>query len=484
MTNNSSPMIVDLDGSLINTDLLYESFVRNIFVRPWDIFLLPLWLMRGIAYLKYRLAQKVMIDAGCLPYNDQLIQYLKEQKKAGRRLILCTGASERFAHAITEHLGLFDEVYATNIDTNLTGSKKANLLKDKFGERGFSYVGNEAKDLKVWKFADSAVVVGPSDKLPSQVAKICQIETLVPTKKLSIGTILAQMRIHQWAKNVLLLVPLLTSHKLFDQASFSNIIVAFFCFGLCASATYIINDISDLDSDRIHWKKKTRPLASGVMPIKTGLLLCLVLFLGSGTLLALLPVWFAATLCIYVVLTLGYSFLFKRLQTVDIVVLAGLYTLRIIAGAAAIDVPLSYWLLAFSMFVFLCLALVKRISEIHKKINADTAVDKVSGRGYFVSDLSVLTSLASSAGMVSILVFAMYVNSNEVVQMYHSPLVLWLACPLFAYWIIRILIMASRGEIDEDPIAFAIKDKRSWATGILLAGVLAAAWMPSMEVLA
>lgn len=475
---------MDLDGSLINTDLLYESFVRNLLVRPWDIFLLPLWLLRGIAYLKHRLAERVLIDAGSLPYNEQLIDYLHTQKQSGRKLILCTGSNVKFARAVTEHLGMFDDVYATDAHVNLTGSAKADLLRNKFGERGFSYVGNEVRDLKVWKFANTAVVVGSSESLSARVEKICEIERMVLAPKLTISTILRQMRIHQWAKNLLLFVPLLTSHKIFDFSAMSEMLIAFLCFGLCASSTYIINDLSDLESDRIHWKKKTRPLASGEMPLQAGILLCMILMFGAILLLSLLPYWFAGVLCLYVTLTLGYSFIFKRLQTVDIVVLAGLYTLRIIAGAAAINVALSYWLLAFSMFVFLCLALVKRISEIHRKLSSNAEQEKISGRGYFIADMSVLMSLASSAGMVSILVFAMYVNSNDVAQLYQSPMLLWLACPLFAYWIIRMLIMASRGEIDEDPIAFAIKDKRSWATGILLAGVLVAASTPLVEIAA
>ena len=482
--SKKTPVVVDLDGSLINTDLLYESFVRNILMRPWDIFFLPLWLLRGIAYLKSRLAEKVLIDAGRLPYNENLIEYLNLQKRAGRQLILCTGSSEKFARAVTEHLGLFDDLYATCLKTNLTGSKKADLLRQKYGDHGFAYVGNEVRDLKVWKFADSAVVVSPTASLAYRVEKVCSIEKLVPTPKLTFSTILKQMRLHQWAKNLLLFVPLLTSHKFFDVAAIFDMLLAFLCFGLCASATYIVNDLSDLDSDRIHWKKKTRPLASGEMPLLTGLILCVALMLGSILLLTLLPFWFVGVMCLYIVVTLGYSFIFKRLQTVDIVVLAGLYTLRIIAGAAAISVQPSYWLLAFSMFVFLCLALVKRISEIHRKMSSNsTPDDKVAGRGYFVTDLGVLMSLASSAGMVSILVFAMYVNSSDVAQMYQNPMTLWLACPLFAYWIIRALIMASRGEIDEDPISFAIKDTRSWATGVLLAAVIAVALFLPQEVL-
>ncbi|MFI2811034.1 MULTISPECIES: UbiA family prenyltransferase [Microbulbifer] len=475
MSHHESPLIVDLDGSLIRTDLLYESFVRTLFTRPWALAFLPLWLFRGIAYLKYRLAQAIDIDVSALPYNSSLLEFLREQKAQGRSLVLCTGANEGLAREVMDHLGIFDEIYATGITHNLTGERKAQFLRERYGERGFSYVGNENRDLRVWRFARSAVVVGSSRALAENAAQVCQLENSFPTAAPTLSIYLRQVRIHQWVKNLLLFVPLVTSHQFLDAEAVTAALLAFVCFGLCASATYIINDIADLDSDRAHQKKRWRPLASGMLSIRAGLLLCCLLLLASGVLVTFLPPWFGAVLFLYLVTTLGYSFLLKRLQTVDTVVLAGLYTTRILAGAAAIGVYPSYWLLAFSMFVFLCLALVKRISEIYRKQGADETSLQIRGRGYFTSDLPVLTSLASAAGMVSILVFAMYVNSAEVMGMYRSPMILWLACPLFAYWIIRMLVMASRGEIDEDPIAFAIKDKRSWITGLVLGLVLAAA---------
>lgn len=481
MSNQYPPLIVDLDGSLIKTDLLYESFIRNLFARPWVILLMPLWLLRGLPYTKNRLAQMADIDIPALPYNSELLEYLRRQKKHGRKLVLCTGSSEKFANAIAEHLGIFEETYGTGLEVNLTGKRKAEFLRKRFGEQGFSYVGNEVKDLRVWRFASSAVVVGASPSLAQSAAQICGLESRISVDSVSVGIFLKQIRIHQWVKNLLLFVPLLTSQKFIELDAVTAALLGFVCFGLCASATYIINDLSDLDSDRAHRTKCHRPLASGELPIKTALMLCAVLFVSAGVLLLQLPIWFSLVLAVYTATTLGYSFVFKRLQTVDTVVLASLYTIRILAGAAVIGVYPSYWLLAFSMFVFLCLALVKRISEIYRKqLEMESAGEQIRGRGYYVTDQHVLISLASSAGMVSIFVFAMYVNSAEVVAMYSTPMVLWLACPIFAYWIIRILIMASRGEIDEDPIAFAIKDKRSWITGATLAVVLAAASLISI----
>jgi len=476
LSTQQTPLIVDLDGSLIKTDLLYESFIRNLFARPWVLVFLPLWIFHGIAYLKHRLASDVHIDVTALPYNQELLAYLQRQKDNGRKLVLCTGSNEQLADAISRYLGIFDETHGSGKDYNLTGSRKAEFLRKRFGDQGFAYVGNEPKDLRVWRFASSAVVVGASPSLAQSASQVCGLENRISVNSASIGVFMKQIRIHQWVKNLLLFVPLLTSQKFVELQALTDALLGFVCFGLCASATYIINDLSDLDSDRVHQTKRNRPLASGELPIKTALLLCFTLFLAAGALLMQLPVWFAVVLALYTATTLGYSFLFKRLQTVDTVVLASLYTVRILAGAAVIAVYPSYWLLAFSMFVFLCLALVKRISEIcRKQLEIESAEEQIRGRGYYVTDLQALISLASSAGMVSILVFAMYVNSAEVVAMYSTPMALWLACPIFAYWIIRILIMASRGEIDEDPIAFAIKDKRSWITGFALALVLAAA---------
>lgn len=475
MNTPTLPLVVDLDGSLVSTDMIYETFVRAIFKKPWVIFLIPIWLGKGIAYLKHKLISQVHISYSVLPFRPDLLSYLKEQKQAGRELILCTGSHYLIAQGVNEHLKLFDKIYSTEDKINLTGRHKAKLLRETYGKGNFDYLGNEHKDLKVWEIANSAIIVSNDSGLAEKVRQLCKVERIFPTKSVSLKTLLKAMRVHQWSKNLLLFVPAVAAHTIFEGPVLVNTLLAFVAFGLCASATYLINDLADLDSDRKHYKKRFRPLASGALPIKHSFALGAGL-MGAAVLLAIsISLNFLLVLGLYVLITLGYSFIFKRLQTVDIIILASLYTLRLFAGGAAAGVIPSFWLLAFSMFVFLCLALIKRISEIQRTTKAAESPSKIDGRGYYESDLNILTNLASASGMVSIIVFAMYVNSPEVTEHYTTPEVLWLGCPIIGYWIIRVLVMAARGQIDEDPIQFAIKDRRSWAAGAILAAVVTAA---------
>lgn len=476
-TGLANVLAVDLDGSLIFTDLLYETFVRVVFKKPWLLFLAPFWILKGIAFTKSKLSRLGVPDIRNLPYNSDLINWLSEEKKKGRRLVLCTGSHISLANKVSNELGIFDEVLATDDQTNLTGSKKATALVEAYGEKNFSYVGNEKKDLKVWKKASSAVVVNSRPHLAERASQHCLVEKSFEKSRPTLRVIFKAIRVHQWSKNALVFVPLLTAHKIFDLHLVMLTALSFLAFGLCASATYILNDLSDLDSDREHWKKRYRPMASGALSIKLGVVLCSAMLLCSIFIaLAFLPLGFIVVLGSYTAITLGYSFWFKRLQTVDIVVLASLYTVRLFAGSAAVSVAPSFWLLSFSMFIFLCLAIVKRISEIMKKQDQDPTANKLSGRGYFISDLSVLMSLGSSSGMVAILVFAMYVNSPTTIELYRSPMLLWAICPIIGYWVIRVLVMTARGQIDEDPISFAIRDKRSWIAGAAAIAAVIAAW--------
>lgn len=466
---NNCVLAVDLDGSLINTDLLHESIIQLLFTKPWLILCLPFWLSKGKTYLKECLHHHVNLDTEHLPWNNELIAYLETQYSQGRQIVLCTGSWHALAEQIFERFDFFSACYGTTTDLNLTGDKKAAFLVDKYGEKGFSYVGNEAKDIAVWHHANSAVVVNRAEKLHQQTAKECAIEkSIINPNSLSLRSFLKQIRIHQWVKNSLIFVPLVTSHQLSEPRLLALAALAFVAFGLCASATYIINDLADLKSDRKNAKKRYRPIAAGEISIPQGIFLAGFLLVGSLLVATQVNLWFVNALLLYTAITLAYSFKLKRLQSMDITVLAGLFTLRIIAGAAAVDVVPSFWLLAFSMFIFLCLAIIKRLSEIINNQERYTEDTKLSGRGYYIGDLQVLMSLATAAGMLSVLVFAMYINSPETVALYSEPYALWLICPLFAYWIIRIIIMASRGQVDEDPILFAIKDSRSWITGTLI----------------
>jgi 4-hydroxybenzoate polyprenyltransferase len=468
-TQEKTILAVDLDGSLIKTDLLYESVIRLIFTKPWLVILLPFWLLSGKTHLKQCLDKAITLETEHLPWNNELIHYLEEEKKSGRTIILCTGSWQSLADKVAAKFTFFTDAHGSNQNVNLTGTSKANFLVERYGEKNFSYVGNESLDLKIWQHAKSAVVISKSPALAEKTSAVCTIEkTLAGSSGLSFRSILKQIRIHQWVKNALIFVPLVTSHQLSDTNLLISAMIAFVAYGLCASATYIINDLSDLTSDRKNDKKKYRPLAAGEISIPQGIILSAILLTTSLVIAAQLNGWFLYSLLTYIAVTLSYSFKIKHLQSLDITVLAGLYTLRIISGALAVDVLPSFWLLAFSMFIFLCLALIKRLSEVINNQEKYSKETKLSGRGYYIGDLQVLMSLATASGMLSILVFAMYINSPETISLYAEPYILWLLCPLFAYWIIRVIIMASRGEVDEDPILFAIKDSRSWITGILI----------------
>jgi len=459
---HSNNLVVDLDGSLIKTDLLLETFIKAIYSKPWLVFLIPFWLIKGKTVLKKQLAQATQIDATSLPYNQPLVKYLEEQHAEGRCIILCTGSWHSLAQQVAAHFPFITHVYGSDEKTNLTGTQKATFLTKKYGENNFSYVGNEDKDLKIWKHSDSAIVVSNNTSLKVKTEGLCKIEQSFSTGKASLKAVIKQIRAHQWVKNFLIFIPLITSHQITNSSLFLSAMIAFIAFSLCASATYILNDLADLESDRKHPKKQFRPMASGDISI---IALAISLFLHP---------WFLLSLGIYIVITLSYSFRLKKLQSIDITILASLYTLRIIAGAIAINVTPSFWLLAFSMFVFLCLAIIKRLSEILKNKERYDETTKLDGRGYFISDFHVLLNLAAASGMMSILIFAMYINSPEVAALYSTPYALWLICPLFGYWILRVIIMASRGEIDEDPIVFAIKDRRSWVTGFIILVIIAA----------
>lgn len=467
--NQSTPIAVDLDGSLIHTDILYETFVRAVFRHPWCLFMVIPWLLKSKAYLKMKLASLVDFDIQVLPYNQQLLDYLKEQKY--REIILCTATNEKLAQSVAGHLGLFDGAIGSTDTANLTGGAKAKVLCERYGEGKFTYVGNETRDLEIWKHAASAIVVEHGEHLVNKVRMYCPVEHACEAPAPSVKVLAKALRLHQWVKNILLFIPLLTSHQYMNPDLLWKCVLAFFAFGMCASATYLINDLADLDSDRCHKKKKYRPLAAGTLSIRRALLIITLLLSASAVLAYYIEPVFLFALGVYIVVTLAYSLILKRLQTVDIITLASLYTLRIVAGGMAVGIWPSFWLLAFSMFLFLCLALIKRISEI-LKTDAGGEVKKLSGRGYYTSDIQILTSLASSSGLLAILVFAMYLNSEEVVVLYQMPYLLWMVCPVLLYWIVRILIMSSRGQIDEDPIVFALKDRRSWLVGFIIGVIL------------
>lgn len=459
------PLVVDLDGTLIRSDLLIESFMLLIKQNPFNLFFVLLWLLKGKATLKAEIARRVDIPVELLPFNQELITWLKTEKARGRTLILATASHQRYAHSVAAHLGIFDDVLASDESRNLSGPAKRGALTERYGEKQYAYAGNAPVDLKVWTHCSSAVVVAGSG-LAGQAERLCPVEKQFAPPKAGLKVILKALRVHQWVKNALIFVPLLTSHMLTNPNGLLHGILAFFAFSFCASSVYFLNDLLDLNDDRRHATKRNRPFAAGTLSLMSGIIGTPILLMLSAALCWFLPLGFVAVLGIYYVMTVAYSFKLKRVVMVDVITLAALYTIRIVAGAVAVSVTLSFWLLSFSVFVFLSLAIVKRYTELMKL--KEKSARKILGRGYQVEDLELLSSLGGSAGYISVLVLALYINSGDVRGLYSHPQLMWPACMVMLYWVSRIWIIAHRGGMDDDPIVFALKDKSSIVCGALI----------------
>lgn len=470
------PLVVDLDGTLIKTDLLVESATEQLIANPLSAFSFFGWLQQGKAKLKAHLAGLSQIDPGTLPYNKRVVAWLDRQNALGRTIILATASHRILAERIASHLGFFDEVLATEDAINLKAQNKRDALVKRFGERGFDYVGNDEPDMVVWQAARKSYVVSSSPAFIKRVKALGNFEEAFSAEQLPLGLALTKaLRLHQSIKNLLIFVPLLAAHRFTDGASLFNALLAFIIFGLTASSVYILNDLVDVADDRHHHRKRFRPFASGNLSLITGWLawplLLLTAFIMAGI---FLPFSFTGVLGAYFVLTLAYSLQLKQAAMLDVLTLAGLYTIRIIAGAAAIAVPLSFWLLTFSMFVFLSLAFIKRFSEL-KSARHNGHEGNIRGRGYVHQDLELVSSMGSGAGYLSVLVLALYIQDAHTSELYAAPQIIWLACPILLYWISRAWLIAHRGQMHDDPIVFAIKDRASWIVAGCFLGVFALA---------
>ncbi len=467
----SRPLVVDLDGTLIRSDVLIESGFAYLKAAPHRFYKPLMWLAHGgKPELKTRLAGATNVDVTVLPYDATVLEWLKEERAAGRTLVLATASHERYAHAIADHLKLFDKTFATNDTVNLSAHNKREKLVAEYGEKGFDYAGNSHDDVAVWQSADRAYVVNPSNGVERAARKIGNVERVIESRAPSARIWAKSLRLHQWLKNLLIFLPLLAGHKLSSPGLVINALVAFLVFGLCASSVYLLNDLLDLEDDRHHPVKRRRPLASGALPLTWGLALFPVLLVGSFAAAWLLLPWrFCIVLLGYYVLTLAYSMYLKRQVMVDVVVLAMLYTIRIVAGSTAVSAQLTFWLLAFSMFIFLSLALVKRYAELHSM--KERGLVKTRGRGYVASDLPLISSLGSSSGYLAVLVLALYIQDAKTASLYSHPQIIWLACPLLLYWVSRTWIIAHRGLMHDDPIVFAARDRVSLAV-VALTGLV------------
>ncbi len=464
-THTGRPLCVDLDGTLVKNDTLVDALLLMVRTHSRELPRIPGWIVKGKATLKREVTERVQLDVAHLPYNQPLLHFLEQQKGLGRSLYLATGADRALAERVAGHLGIFDGVLASDGRTNLTGHNKLASFQQRFGEGGYDYVGNARPDVPLLTHAGTAMVANPDGALrramrerrftPEQQF----IDRTSPLKALRRAT-----RVHQWAKNVLIFVPLLLAHAL-HLRTFLQALAGFVCFSLCASSTYIVNDLLDIEADRRHPRKRRRPFAAGDLQGKTGVLLSGALLLLSFAVAALLPGKFLAYLLLYLVTTLSYSLYLKRIVLVDVVLLSGLYTLRLLAGAAATSILISPWLAGFSIFLFLSLAFVKRFSEL-QNIRAAGQVPS-NGRGYLLSDTEQMRSFGTASAYASVVVFSLYISGRDVTGLYAHPQRMWLMTPIMILWISRVWLLASRGELDEDPVIFAVTDRMSLLLGFV-----------------
>jgi 4-hydroxybenzoate polyprenyltransferase/phosphoserine phosphatase len=453
----ATPLAVDLDGTLIATDLLWEGLFALLRKNPLYLFLVPFWLAGGPAGLKQAIAERIDIDPATLPYRQDLLARLRLYHAEGRRIVLATGTPRKFAEAVAGHLGLFDAVLATDGLDNLTSSRKRAALVAAYGDGGFDYIGNSRHDVAVFDAARAAVAVAP-DRCAARWQAAHGGE-IMPGPKRTLKSVVKMLRVHQWSKNTLIAVPMVLSHEYFNGAMVLQCVLAFVSFSAVASAIYVVNDFFDLALDRQHPTKRNRPFASGALSIPFGLgsaFLLLVVGTGAGIMVS----WpFIAVLAGYLVVTTAYSLALKRMLLIDVLTLAGLYTVRVIAGAAATGVGVSFWLLAFSMFFFLSLALVKRYVELGSP--SLTPGERIAGRGYRCEDRDVIAQAGMASAFSSALVLALYMNSDAVRELYPHPWMVWPLPPIVLYLTMRVWVLGRRGEMHDDPVVFIISDWRS-----------------------
>ena len=461
-TAGTPVLCVDLDRTLVAADTLVEALLRLLRRNPALVLVLPWWLLRGRAHFKEQVARRAALDAALLPYNPEVLAFLRQEQRQGRTLVLATAADRHIAAAVAAHLRLFSVVFASDGKVNLKGQAKADALIQRYGAGGYVYVGDGWADLPVWRDAAGAVIVGGSPELAARVAQfVPDLRYLGATQPGGVGALLRLARPHQWVKNLLLLVPLVTAHRVGDASAWMAAIEGLVAACLASSAVYAANDVADLRADRAHPVKRARPLASGQLQARTALL-----FAGALTVAALLvgaglPAAFQYSLVVYLAGTTIYSLWLKRVAYADVIALASLYVLRVQLGAAAIDVPASRWLLGFTGLLFLGLALLKRHVEISEA--AGSGRDLRPSRGYPTDQAPVVARLGFASGLGAVAILVFYVGSREAALYYARPDLLWGLLPLVALWLGRAWAMALRGRMDDDPVAFAVRDGVTYA---------------------
>jgi 4-hydroxybenzoate polyprenyltransferase len=470
----SLPLCIDLDGTLLCVSSLSEAMFSEILADPRVLFHLPQWLAAGRAHLRHQLGTRWRFVAAQLPYNGALVQFIELERAQGRRIVLCTAADVRIANAVATHLGLFDDVIASDGTNDLGGEHKAAELCRRFGERGFIYAGNDGTDHAVWRYAAAAVLVNASPSVAHAATRLCQAAVTIDDRSARVGAAIRALRPYQWVKNLFTLVPLLAAGDFANTTAWQRSFAIMAAFCATASAIYLINDLADLAADRAHPRKRLRPFASGALPLLSGLAMVPLLFLlgawlgiASGA---------ALSLAVYTALSLGYTIRLKEQPLIDVFILAALYTIRLFGGGEASGHPVSMWLLGFSSFLFLSLALVKRVSELYRLQSA--SLSKTERRGYMVQDLQMLQMFGCAASFASAVVLSLYVQSDTALHAYARPWILWAAIPLLLFWQCRLWLSTSRGYMNDDPIVYAARDWVSWLVFAGVIGITTAAWLP------
>jgi 4-hydroxybenzoate polyprenyltransferase/phosphoglycolate phosphatase-like HAD superfamily hydrolase len=467
-TSHKIPLVVDLDGTLVRTDTLWESFFAAWARSLWLPILALALLFRGRAALKQTLTARALdsrLTVETLPYNEAVLTRLRDARAAGRTTVLATAADEKVANAVAAHLGLFDRVYASDGQTNLKSQNKAQKLISEFGAKGFDYIGDSRADVAVWSASREAFTVSAH-----QPAGVLRIESEA-THTRALSSWVKLLRVRHWIKNVLVFVALFAAHRFTEPLAWQQAIFTFFAFCAVCSGIYVFNDLFDLASDRSHPSKRFRPLAAGAISLSSAFVIALLL-LTLGLFLAFCSgLWVGFAILGYCVVNAVYTLQAKRVAVLDVSILASLYTLRIVAGALAIAAPLSPWLFAFSVFAFLSLALLKRAID----LNRLAPDEKLPGRGYTGRDAAFVNTFGAGAALAAVLVLSLYVSAPQAAVLYRNPAWLWFALAVILFWLMRMWQLAMRGASDDDPVLFATKDPTSWICAALIAACFVAA---------
>lgn len=462
--DRSGVIAVDLDGTLLRTDVMFES-IAALLRKPWALVPVAVHLFRGRAAMKAELARRVHLDLATLPANTALVDWLVGERGRGRTLALFSAANDTVVRRLADRFGIFDHAEGSGERVNLSGTCKCEAIERRYGA-DFSYAGDCRRDIPIWRRCGRAILVGDVERLRRRLPPSTRIERTFPAAGAGLSLWARALRLHQGIKNALIFVPLLLSGHI-DEPRTVATLLAFAAFGLIASANYLVNDLMDLSADRAHPSKSRRPFASGALSIRAGLLALPLLAAAAIATLTLLPVRLASVAGVYVVVTLLYSARLKREPVLDLVVLAFLYTLRLVAGMVVIGAPLSPWLLAFSMFFFFSVASVKRFAEV-RTMNVSGRAE-TAGRDYRASDEVLLLGFGLASGFSSTLVFFIYlVDPASPARNFERPEFLSIICVILAYWLGRVWLIANRGGMHVDPVLFALRDRVSLALGALM----------------